>query len=67
LDPETVERVEAEQRLRTYFTRLSFDPTYDYEGKEEDIALIRRKRRERDAKRGLLRGRGISYDLMLRD
>jgi hypothetical protein len=46
LDPETVERVEAEQRLRTYFTRLSFDPTYDYEGKEEDIALIRRKRRE---------------------
>jgi hypothetical protein len=46
LDPETVERVEAEQRLRTYFTRLSFDPNYDYEGKEEDIALIRRKRRE---------------------
>lgn len=38
--------IEAEQRLRTYFTRISEDPAFDYEGREADVALIRRKRQE---------------------
>jgi hypothetical protein len=38
----------AEQRLRTYFLRRRWDPNYSYPGVQEDIALSRRKLRERD-------------------
>ena len=57
---EKKKHAEAEERLRTYFTRISEDPIYDYEGREEDVALIRRKRRE-GREREVRGGRGNSY------
>ena len=46
----------AEQRLQTYFTRLFQDPSYDHEDQEQDLALVRRKRKERGET--LARGEG---------
>ena len=39
--------LEAESRLRTFFLRRALGIPYDYEGRQEDMELARRKLRER--------------------
>jgi hypothetical protein len=57
---EKIKHLEAEQRLRTYFDRLSQDPSYSYDGKQADLELIRRKRHEGREARVVSRGGGLS-------